>query len=162
MIELPRIEEWLYSTLSTDSQLTTALGGRRIYGYVAPQGAAMPYVILSHQGGHDVRGVGPGRIMASVLYQVKVVGEGASFNGIKSAADRLDALLQGASGSVVDGAVLACVREQPLAYVEVDSGAQYRHLGGLYRIMATAWEVEPEPEEPEGPGEPDVPDAPEG
>lgn len=160
MIELPRIEQWLHSLLSADTELATQVGAR-IYAYIAPQCAAMPYVILSHQGGHDVRGVGPGRIMVSAMYQVKVVGPAANMAALVTAADRLDTLLQAASGAVTDGAVWACVREQPLAYVEVDSGAQYRHLGGLYRIMATAWEVEPEPEEPEGPGEPDVPDAPE-
>lgn len=141
MIELPRIEQWLYATLSADAELV-ALVGSRIHAYEAPQGTAMPFVIYSYQGGHDVRGVGPGRIMVSALYQVKVVGQGTSVVGLAPIADRLDALLQAASGTVTDGAVWACVREQPLAYPETDNGVQYRHLGGLYRVMATAWQVE--------------------
>lgn len=143
MIETTRIDEWLYTLLSADTELNAVVDDR-VYGYVAPQGAAMPFVLFAYQGGRDVRGVGPSRIMASALYQVKVVGEGASFSGLEAIADRLDALLQGASGSVTDGAVLMCVREQPIVYVEVDNGVQYRHLGGLWRIIAQATPEEPD------------------
>ena len=135
MIETLRVDQWLYQLLSGDSTLSGLVGGR-IYGYLAPQDAALPHVVYSHQAGHDVRGVGPVRIMVSLVYQVKAVGQGGSFAGLKAIADRLDQLLQGASGSVVDGRVLMCVREQPVEYVEVDSGVQYRHLGGLWRIIA--------------------------
>lgn len=135
MIELPRIEQWLYGVLASDAAVQ-ALIGTRVYAYLAPQGAKLPYVVFSYQGGHDVRGVGPGRVMVSAIYQVKAVGEGGSFAGLKPIVDALDGLLQGASGSVVDGAVLMCTREQPLAYVETDSGVLYRHLGGLWRIIA--------------------------
>ncbi|HOG46292.1 MAG TPA: hypothetical protein PLG21_22210 [Anaerolineae bacterium] len=155
MLELPRIEDWLQEVLAGDAALTALLAkhkdtGQCVYAYVAPQGAPMPFVVYSHQGSHDVRGVGPSRIMVSAVYQVKAVGPAASMGALTTAADRLDTLLQGASGTVVDGAVLACVREQPLSYVEVDSSTRYRHLGGLYRIAARAQESEPAPEpEPE-------------
>lgn len=141
VIELFRIEQWLVEVLAGDAVLTALLAkhpdtGQCVYEYVAPKGALYPFVLYSHQGSHDVRGVGPGRIMVSAVYQVKVVGQGASMAALTAAADRLDTLLQGASGAVVDGAVLMCVRESPLAYAEVDSGVQYRHLGGLWRILA--------------------------
>lgn len=135
MIETIRVDQWLYERLSGDSTLSGLVGGR-IYSYLAPQDAALPFVVFSHQAGHDVRGVGPARIMTSLVYQVKAVGQGHSFQQLKAIADRLDALLQGASGSVVDGTVLMCVREQPVEYVETDDGIQYRHLGGMWRIIA--------------------------
>jgi len=135
MIESARVEQWLYELLAGDQTLAGLVSGR-IYGYLAPPGAALPLVIYSYQSGHDVRGVGPTRVMAEATYQVKAVDRGPSFANVKAIADRLDSLLQGASGDVVDGQVLMCVRENQVAYVEVDSGIQYRHLGGLYRIVA--------------------------
>lgn len=135
MIETLRVDQWLYGVLSGDATLSSLVGGR-IYGYIAPQDAPLPFVVYSHQEGHDVRGVGPARIMASLVYQVKAVGQGGSFAPLKPIADRLDQLLQGASGTIVDGRVLMCVREQTVEYVEVDDGVQYRYLGGLWRIIA--------------------------
>ncbi len=141
MQETFRAEQWLYTLLTTDSGaggVNTLVGGR-IYAYVAPSGAAFPLVVYSHQGSHDVRGVGPTRIMASMVYQVKVIGKSsaAGFGAIKAVADRLDTLLQGASGSVVDGRVLSCVREQGISYVENSGSDVYSHLGGLYRLQVT-------------------------
>lgn len=141
MIETFRAEQWLYSLLSGDAGaggVNTLVGGR-IYAYVAPSGAAFPLVVYSRQAGHDVMGVGTVRIMASELYQVKVIGKGAtvSFGAIKAVADRIDSLLQGASGSVVDGLILSCVREQAISYVENSGSDIYSHLGGLYRIQVT-------------------------
>lgn len=139
MQESFRAETWLYSLLSGDTGaggVNTLVGGR-IYAYLAPAGAAFPLVVFSHQAGHDVRGVGPARIMASLAYQVKAIGKGtaASFGTIKAIADRIDALLQGASGNVVDGQVLSCVREQGVSYVENSGSDVYSHLGGLYRLQ---------------------------
>ena len=142
MQETFRAETWLYSVFSADSgagglnHATTGVAGR-IYAYVAPAGAAFPLVIYSHQGGHDVRGVGPARIMASMVYQVKAIGKGraASFAAIKPIADRIDSLLQGASGSTTDGLILSCVREQPVSYTETSGTDVYSHLGGLYRLQ---------------------------
>lgn len=135
MVEVTRVDQWLYETLSGDPTLSALVGGR-IYSYLAPPTAALPFVLFAHQAGRDVRIVGGRRVLVDMVYQVKAVGSGGSFQPLKSIADRLDALLQGASGSVVDGVVYMCVREQPLAYVEVEKGVEYRHLGGFWRIIA--------------------------
>ena len=135
MLETVRVEQWLYQVLSSDAVLAGHVGGR-IYSYVAPGDAAFPFIVYSHQASRDVLGVGPARIMANLLYQVKVIGVGSSVVPLKVIADRIDELLHGASGAVADGTVLACVREQPLSYVEVDEGVRYYHIGGLYRIYA--------------------------
>jgi hypothetical protein len=137
-----RAEQWLYSLLSGDTGaggVSTLVGGR-IYAYIAPSGAAYPLVVFSHQAGHDVRGVGTTRIMASMVYQVKAIGKGsaANFGAVKAVADRIDALLQGSSGSVADGYVVSCVRETPVSYVETNGSDVFSHLGGLFRIQAQA------------------------
>lgn len=134
-METTAVERWLYGLLAGDATLA-GLVGDRIYAYVAPLGAALPLVVFAQQAGTDVRVVGPGRLMAALLYQVRAVGPGPSAAVVAPVAARLDALLQGASGSVVDGVVLGCTREQPLSYVETEGGESYRHLGGIYRIWA--------------------------
>ncbi len=128
-------EQWLYTVLSTDSQLA-AVVGTRIYAYIAPENATFPYVVYQNQAGRDVRGVGPLRIMANLLYVVKVVGQTNTFGALETAANRIDAVLQAASGTPTRGTVIACVREQPFALVESLDTGQYRHLGGIYRLWA--------------------------
>ncbi len=139
MIESFRIEQWLYQLLSGDTGpggVSTLVGGR-IYAYQAPSGADYPLVVYSRQAGHDVMGVGPARVMVRELYLVKVVNKSSAvaFGTVKTIADRIDAVLQGASGSVADGRVLSCVRDYAISYVETVGTDVYSHLGGLYRIQ---------------------------
>ena len=141
MQETARAEKWLYSVLSGDTGaggVNTLVGGR-IYAYLAPERSAYPLVIFSHQGDYDVMGVGTARILASTLYQVKAVGKASavSMMSLQAIADRIDALLQGASGTVTGGEIVSCVREQQISYVEYAESAVYGHLGGLYRIQIT-------------------------
>ncbi len=139
VVETVRVEEWLYQTLAGDPTLR-ALVGDRVYAYQAPHEARYPLVVFSRQAGRDVRGVGPSRILANEIYQVKVIGRGSAvgFAALKAIADRVDTLLQGSSGAVADGQVLSCVRESAVSYVETEEGAVYCHLGGLYRIQVMA------------------------
>lgn len=136
MIELARVDQWLTDTLTGDATLTGLVGGR-IYNVLPPLGATYPFVVFNWQGGNDVIGVGTARIMINGLYQIKVIGQAHSgMAPIVAIADRVDTLLQGAAGSVVDGAILACLREQPISYVDTVAGEHFRHLGGLYRVNA--------------------------
>lgn len=141
MQETARAEKWLYAVMSGDSGVggVSTLVGGRIYAYAAPSRASFPFVVFSHMGDYDVMGVGTARILASTLYQVKAVGKASavSMMSLQAIADRIDALLQGASGSVTDGVILSCVREQQISYVEQAESEVYMHLGGLYRIQIT-------------------------
>lgn len=134
MIEVVYADQWLYSKLSTDATLIS-LVGTRIYSYVAPAGTLTPFVVYAYQGGQDIAEVGNYRIFNSGLYQVKAIGQGLSMAAIAPIAHRIDALLQRASGSVAGGSILACVREQPISYLELSNGVRYNHLGGIYRII---------------------------
>lgn len=132
MNEILRADEWLYNRLHGDSTLA---GMAAIVGYLAKDGTPFPRVTFNFQGGADASAIGAIRIMLSGLWQVKATVQSTSYAPAKPIADRIDALLHGAEGSVGDGLILGCVREQPIAYVETDSGLQYRHIGGLYRII---------------------------
>lgn len=131
-------DSWLYAVLAGDSTLVgLATGG--VYAYNNPNRTPVfPYVLFQLQApGMDVRGVGPVRIMAPMVYLVRGIVEANSFGGnLKTIADRIDTLLQAASGTAAGGSVLSCVREQPFALPEVaGDGRQYRHLGGIYRLF---------------------------
>lgn len=132
---VPDTDAWLYELLSADPELA-GMVENRIFAYVAPALAVYPLVIFAFQGGSDVYASGKARVMSHLEYQVKAVCEGATYTGIVAIADRLDALLHGASGATATVRVMSCIRQAPLAYPEItDDGMQYRHLGGIYRLQ---------------------------
>ncbi len=107
-----------------------------MYAYQAPSEATFPLIIFARISGRDLRGVGSARILANELYEVKAINRGTTvgFAALRAIGDRIDALLNGASGAVADGQILACVRENALSYLETDADQIYCHLGGIYRI----------------------------
>lgn len=138
MAEVNAIERWLYTVLSSDGALT-AVVSTRIYADRIPQDVASPYpcVVFGHLSARDLMGVGAFRIWANSLYVIRAIDETESFAGnVKTAADRIDAVLHAASGSNVDGEIFACTRESPFRMSEETDGRVFQHLGGQYRILA--------------------------
>lgn len=125
-------ERWLYSVLSGD-ELLAGLGVVGVHAYTTRETDAMPYILYQYQGGYDVRGVGPARVMAAMLYVVRGVREGP-MSGLVAISTRIDNLLQAQSGSNVDGTVIGCVRERPFSLPERVEGRTFSHLGGVYRL----------------------------
>lgn len=134
MIEIARALEWINDTLLADATLT-GLVSTRVHDGLAPQGSAYPFVVFNHQGGYDALGVGSARVLNSGLYQIKAVTESDSYASAIAIADRIDEVLHSAAGSKDGAYVAACVREQPIMIIEVSNGIQYRHAGGLYRLL---------------------------
>jgi len=123
----------MYGVLAGDATLH-ALVADRIYSEVAPADATFPVVVFQWMSGHDVRGVGPTRIMDDLLYLVKAIGQTKAFTDIETIANRVDVLLHAQSGAPTGGTVYGCVREEPFKLAEDDEGISYRHLGGSYRL----------------------------
>lgn len=129
-------ERWIYAKLSTDATLITKVG-TRTYNTRRPPESALPCVIWQLQSGDDVILLGAVRLWSNLRYLVRGIGETGSYGGdLQAIADRIDALLHGASGSNVDGTVWTCVRAAPFQMIETVAGREYRHLGGIYRIQA--------------------------
>ena len=128
--EVVKAETWLYGVLHGDAQLC-ALINSQVYAYVAPESASYPFVVYHQQAASDVGGVGPVIIAASLLYTVKAVTVGRSYSALDPIAARIHTLLHAQGG----GNIIACVRESVFSLPEVDGGIEYRHLGGIYRIM---------------------------
>lgn len=143
--ELWIAESWIYQVLQADATMETLLPGtneQTIWPGIAPVGTPEPYVIASFQGSEDINGLGSGlaRIMSGILYQVAVYGPFSTLGALAPIAMRIDELLHGKSGELLDGAtvlgtVLSCVRQRPLTLPEVAGGRQYRRLGGVYRLQ---------------------------
>jgi hypothetical protein len=134
--DLSRVDKWLYSHMAADNIINTASGGR-IYADEAPQGAATPMVLYAFLGGSDRLLSFRGRL-SSVLYLIRAVNEGSSYDSILAVADRIDELLTTAisdQGTVVDDTrITACYREQPHQRKDQAFGVPVVYLGGYYRI----------------------------
>lgn len=136
IVETFEIEQWLYGLLSLDSQMDTLIDGR-VFVDMADQGTIFPYVVFSFMAAHDVIVVGGVRVMTAAVYQIKAITDQANADVLAPIAKRIDELVDGQSGVVGStGRILAAVRQSPVAMSEEDSGIQYRHRGGLYRIWA--------------------------
>jgi hypothetical protein len=125
---------WVDSTARADSALMAAATGGVWQGF-ADIGVTAPYMLTVQQAGTDVLTVNAVRLFTHLLLQVKAVGPTASYAALVTIADRIDALFKrvGPVG-LSSGGVLACYREQSLAYEELVNGAQWSHIGGLYHI----------------------------
>lgn len=128
-------DTWIYGILSADATLTALIGGAvapRIYRGMAPEGCAFPCVVLFYMpGGADVRGVGTINVMMNGSWLIKAIDRHQSAVNAGTIADRIHTLLHGKSSS----SVLACVRDEPVSYVELVDGALYQHVGGVYRLI---------------------------
>lgn len=132
-MELHNFAQWAYTRLSGDATLAgLAPGG--VHENVAPEGTAEPFVVFSLVTNRDVNAVGQTRALVNADWDVKVVGQGASYAPLVAAADRIDALLHDVQG----GVVISSHRVATIRYVEPSDGTTYRHLGGTYRTQLSS------------------------
>ena len=136
--EILGTSKWLKQVIEAD--LKTAQGMiSGAYLDLIPADKALPAVRYSVFGSRDVRGNASVRILSNIDWLVVVVREGLDVAPLVPIADRLDTVLNEASGEVADVWVGACFRLEPFQITErSDSGVQYRHAGGIYRTMVQA------------------------
>ena len=137
-VENVAIQEFLFEKLR-DAAAVAAIVSTRIYADRAPSGATFPLIVIAEQAAlADVMGVGAQRILAGGMWQVKGIVQAASFGGtLATLAAAIDAALHGKAGAVDNGVVLACTRQSTFRLAETGpAGEPYRHLGGLYRVLA--------------------------
>jgi hypothetical protein len=134
--EADACEQLLYSTLTGDSTLNGLVNG--VFMGIAPQPTTYPFVVMQEMSGIDLMTVDSARIWTNFLYLVKVVGQTASYADLRTAVARMDVLLHRLSGTVSNGTIWACVRQQVFRMPEyAPGGQQFRHAGGIYRLYAT-------------------------
>lgn len=132
------IEPWLYATLSGDATLSALVAGR-FSGAVSLDAIPTPYVTFSLMSPRDIIGIGGVRIDTDNLYVVKGVSQGGTWDDVSPIANRIDYLIHRPNSIMtMSNGSLTCLRENVHQAIEVDEGLQYRHLGGVYRIRASA------------------------
>jgi len=142
MNEASRIERWITYALTADAQLAGVVS-TRIYRDQGPEEADYPFVVFNFQSGEDTNGQGPCRILTRNTYQIKVIAKGEHDDNSRLAADRIDEVIAKAVRAQHPSDLtlkFSGYRESLVGYTEPnrDSSLVFRHLGGLYRIIASA------------------------
>ena len=127
--------QWIMATMKADTALmAAALGG--VWNGNADIGTLDPYASFGRSSGSDVLTVNVVRLFTHIILQIKAVGPVANYAAIVTIAQRIDALFGRADHVTLStGGVLACWREQEIAYDEpLVNGVQWSNLGGLYHV----------------------------
>jgi hypothetical protein len=132
--DLTRVNQWIDFTLKNDLELAQMVF-RRIYSDEAPQNGAAPLVVYAFLGGIDKQVAARGRL-SSVLYLIRAIADGASYDTVEPIADRIEDILAVPDTGVVirDVRITSCYREQPHQRKDSQYGKTTVYLGGFYRI----------------------------
>jgi hypothetical protein len=123
-------DRWIYTQLTTDSQLAAALGGR-VYIDVAPQNTQYPVAIMTFVTARQVVNMSADRVMDDELWQIAIWTDRPSYTELESIADRIRSVIHKASGSGVVGAVYEGERR----LMEQDGDTVYRALILEFRLF---------------------------
>jgi hypothetical protein len=123
-------DRWLYEQLTTDSQLSAALGGR-VYVDVAPQGAQYPLTILTLVSAHQVGNLFSDRVMDVEIWQVAIWTDAPSYIVIEPIADRVRAILHKSRGT----GVLVAVYQGQQRMMEQDGDKEYKAIILEFKIF---------------------------
>lgn len=123
----------LYSKLSAGTALTALLAGGTagIYHMQAPEGAALPYVVYSWQGGGQTNEVPD---LQNRIEFIRCYASSAATAGSADAA--IYNLLHGQSLSITGWTTVSLQREDDYETVEIPAnGSPVYTMGGLYRLI---------------------------
>lgn len=126
------LEAAIYSKLTGQASLITALGGTLVYNQMATQPAPDKYCVFQWQGGGD-ENESPTR-MRNLLYTVRGVATTKVAAGSIDAA--IDDALHNQALTITGWSNILTMRQTDINFVEPDSGGVNRyHVGGIYRII---------------------------
>jgi len=102
-------DRWLYTQLTTDTQLSAMLGGR-VFVDEAPLNTQYPMAIMTFVSSQQVGNWSADRVMDNELWQIAVWTNRNNYTGIENIADRIRAVLHKAGGT----GVIGCAFERQL------------------------------------------------
>jgi hypothetical protein len=137
VIEAQRVAALVFDALKADPTLSQMLGAR-IYRDQVPAAAALPAATVAVVDSTDTVTLGGDRVFDTVVIDVRVMANGASYGPINPAADRVDALVQGLAGTNGGVSVAKLRRDQPRLFIENEAGIQTSHILQTYRSEAFA------------------------
>lgn len=146
MAETARARAWIATTLKADATLLALADGieDRIFDRPAPPRTPYPLIRMEVRSpGEDYLLVGGGRGFSQPLILVYAATDKPSTSTIELIADRIDALLHLASGSIAaTGAagaatIFQVVRERPFDLPDSSTTPAVGRLGGEYRFLVS-------------------------
>ena len=133
-------ERFIAARLATRPALPALVPEERWHGHAAPQAEDgepdYPFILVSSTAvPPDVGAIGGILIWAVLEYAVRVVDRANSWDPLLEPAAEIDGALDNTDGTVPGGTVHACTRVRPFLLPEIRNGVQFRHLGGVYRLL---------------------------
>jgi hypothetical protein len=131
------LERGLYSKLTGDGTLMALTAtATSVYPDVAPQDAALPFIIFSPSGQSTDEYVLGARAFETLDYLVKAVAAGFDPEAANDISERIDALLTNGTVTVAGYTVGMVHRLGRVSYPERgDAGDFFQHRGAVYRFM---------------------------
>jgi hypothetical protein len=123
-----QIDQAIYDRLTSDPNLAD-----RVWNGVAPDDSREPFLVFQLVSGRDAWTHGA-RAAENLVYQVKAVGSPSRLE-VDALYQTADALLNDALLSITSGQIVMLRRESVFGFTELDSGRQYWHSGGNYRVI---------------------------
>jgi hypothetical protein len=123
----------VYAVLNVAAVTNEATGG--VYNLLAPADTEPPYVVFQAMSKVDDYFAFTGRGGAAI-YMIKAVDRSPWPKAAGDIDTQIDSVMQDASLSITDHALLMCRRESDFYLTEDLQGVVYQHIGGLYRIIA--------------------------
>jgi hypothetical protein len=136
------IRRALYGKLAGDTTLNNLLGtpaagySKAIYHQQAPDNAPFPFVILSEDVPElPTEAMGDPEALLTDIWLVKAIDRNTSADAAEAIAARIKALLNDATLTISGATHLYLRRQSGIVYPETTDGVQYKHYGGLYRLV---------------------------
>lgn len=131
----------LYGKLAGDTTLNNLLAAppagynKSIYHQQAPQAAQFPFVIFNKSSGTPTEAMNDPSALESDIWLVKGVDKNSSADTAEAIQARIQVLLNDATLTISGATHLYLRRQSDVEYSEVTDGVQYKHAGGLYRLV---------------------------
>lgn len=123
--------------LAGDATLISACPGG-VWRYPAPQGLTQPFVTVDFTLGRD-EGCGGGPRMTEATYEIVAVAPAAQVATARTAAARIDALLDYQQGWTLTGFLVSgCRRTAPIDQQDEEGTSRWVLIGGEYTLMVEA------------------------
>lgn len=131
------IDAALVGKLLADATLTATMPDGVFWEEANP--GAQRFVIVSLVDQHDEQRLGS-RAFEDALYQVKAVALSSSGGDVKTAAARIDTLLEGGTLTATGYSLMTMHRQARIRITEVDDedpSIRWQHRGGHYRVVVS-------------------------
>lgn len=130
------IRQALFAKITGEPAVTSLLSDpNAVFDDVADNEAEYPLVVISKSSGRDVQAFTK-RAFRTQLWIVKAVVTDTTSDPADDIDAALNTLLDRASLTITNSLLLGLWRESDIGMLEEKNGEQYRHAGGLYRLIA--------------------------